>query len=188
MPRCSSANKGLHAHWYTTTCTSSHIHVRQPPYLAHTHKTNCTYPSTFKTHFSITPIYHNLQQTDTQHTHYRAMLASLHSSFSVSLLSVGPCLHLTLCLSPLLTTPFMHMASLLGHTKLISCFWSYKSLKNDQATKLFFFETEVERKWCTNKCIVEGEVWGQDYKMWTIVYLRSQNMKLGWWSHWVQVV
>ena len=27
----------------------------------------------------------------------------------------------------------------LGHTKLISCFWSYKSLKNDQATRLFFF-------------------------------------------------
>ena len=27
--------------------------------------------------------------------------------------------------------------SSLGHTKLISCFWSYKS-KNDQATRLFF--------------------------------------------------
>ena len=43
--------------------------------------------------------------------------------------------------------------SLLGHTKLISCFWSYKS-KNDQATRLFFpfffAEIEVERKWCTN--------------------------------------
>ena len=26
-----------------------------------------------------------------------------------------------------------------GHTNLISCFWSYKSLKNDQATRLFFF-------------------------------------------------
>ena len=26
-----------------------------------------------------------------------------------------------------------------GHTKLISCFWSYKSLKNDQATRLFLF-------------------------------------------------
>ena len=38
-----------------------------------------------------------------------------------------------------------HMCINLGHTKLISCFWSYESLKNDQATK-----TKVERKWCTN--------------------------------------
>ena len=27
--------------------------------------------------------------------------------------------------------------SALGHTKLISCFWSYKSLKNNQATRIF---------------------------------------------------
>ena len=27
------------------------------------------------------------------------------------------------------------------------------------------------------KHIVEGEVWGQDYKMKTIVYLRSQNIE-----------
>ena len=50
-----------------------------------------------------------------------------------------------------------------------SCFSSYKSLKNDQATRLFFFfffsETKVERKLSvqTAKCIAEGEVWGQDY-------------------------
>ena len=63
-----------------------------------------------------------------------------------------------------------------GHTKLISCFWSYKSLKNGQATRLFFFlEINVERKWYTS--LVEGEVWGQDYKMQTIVYLRSQNIE-----------
>ena len=29
----------------------------------------------------------------------------------------------------------------------------------------------------TTKCIVEGEVWGQDYKMQTIVYLRCQNIE-----------
>ena len=41
---------------------------------------------------------------------------------------------------------------LLGHTKLFSCFWSYKSLKDDQTTRLFFFffGNQVERKWCTN--------------------------------------
>ena len=27
----------------------------------------------------------------------------------------------------------------LGRTKLFSCCWSYKSLKNDQATRFFFF-------------------------------------------------
>ena len=45
-----------------------------------------------------------------------------------------------------------------------SCFSSYKSLKNDQATRLFFFffrkpklkENGVQ----TAKCIAEGKVWG----------------------------
>ena len=46
----------------------------------------------------------------------------------------------------------------LGHTKLISCFWSYESLKNDQVTKTKWKENGVQ----TAKCIVEGEVWGQD--------------------------
>ena len=55
--------------------------------------------------------------------------------------------------------------SLLGHTNLISRFWSYKS--NDQA---FFFETKVERKFVqTAKCIIECEVWAQDYKMQILV-------------------
>ena len=49
--------------------------------------------------------------------------------------------------------------------KLISCFWSYKSLKNDQATRLFFLsfflETKVERKWCTNSKMCCGG-WGLD--------------------------
>ena len=50
-----------------------------------------------------------------------------------------------------LRTEFFIVAYKLGHTFAICCFWSYKSLKNDQATKLFFFlETEAERKWCTN--------------------------------------
>ena len=62
---------------------------------------------------------------------------------------------------------------------LISYFWTYKSLKNDQATRLFFF---WKLKWKENgvqtaRCIVEGEVWGQKYKMQTIVYLRSQNIE-----------
>ena len=78
----------------------------------------------------------------------------------------------------------------LGHAKLFSCFWSYKSLKNDQATRLFFFfsffffffsETKVERKWCTNSIMhLEGEVWGQDYKMQNtnrLVYPGSQNIE-----------
>ena len=56
--------------------------------------------------------------------------------------------------------------------KLFSCFWSYKSLKNDQGTRLFFFclffclfvfvflfffpETKVERKGCTNSKMHRG--------------------------------
>ena len=55
------------------------------------------------------------------------------------------------------------------YLKLISCFWSYKSLKNDQATRPFFFFFFLfffqKPKWKekgvqTAKCIVEGEVWG----------------------------
>ena len=68
---------------------------------------------------------------------------------------------------------------MLGHAKLISCFWSYKSLKNDQATRLFFIFYFLFRKSKlkengvqTAKCIVEGEVWRQDYKMQTLVYPR----------------
>ena len=46
---------------------------------------------------------------------------------------------------------------------------------------LFFFFF-WKPKWKENgvqtaKCIVEGEVWGQNYKMQTIVYLRSQNIE-----------
>ena len=69
--------------------------------------------------------------------------------------------------------------SSLGHTKLISCFWSYKS-KNDQATRLFFFsEIEVEKKMVYKQ---QNGLWrvrsgGQDYKMQTIVYLRSQTIE-----------
>ena len=66
------------------------------------------------------------------HIHYKTKLASLHSTCmamlainvwilhliftpcsSVPLLSVGPCLHLTLGLSPLLTTHFIFMTFLL---------------------------------------------------------------------------
>ena len=60
--------------------------------------------------------------------------------------------------------------------KLFSCFWSYKSLKNDQGTRLFFFvcffvclflffcfffrKLKLKEKGVqTAKCIVEGE-WG----------------------------
>ena len=83
--------------------------------------TNLTYLSMFKTHFPITPNYHNLNfstPTDTLHVHYKAMLASLHSTctagYCTSFLSpvphafvvtVGPCLHLTLCLHPCLPPP-----------------------------------------------------------------------------------
>ena len=42
----------------------------------------------------------------------------------------------------------------------------------------FFSETKWKEKGVqTAKCIVEGEVWGQDCKMQTIVYLRSQNIE-----------
>ena len=41
----------------------------------------------------------------------------------------------------------------------------------------FFFPRNQSGKKMTAKCIVEGEVWGQDYKMQTIVYLRSQNIE-----------
>ena len=66
---------------------------------------------------------------------------------------------------------------------LISCLWSYKSLKNDQATRRFYFIIILfiyfifwKPKWKENglqtaKCIAEGEVWRQDYKMQTIVWL-----------------
>ena len=45
--------------------------------------------------------------------------------------------------------------------KLFSCFWSDKSLKNDQATRPYFLG---KPKWKENgvqtaKCIMEGEVW-----------------------------
>ena len=43
---------------------------------------------------------------------------------------------------------------------------------------LLFLETKVEKKWCTMaKCIIEGELWAQEYKMQTLVHL---NSKLGW--------
>ena len=61
---------------------------------------------------------------------------------------------------------------------LISCFLSYKLLKNEATSIYFFF---WKPKWKENvvqtaKCIVEGEVWGEDYKMQTIVYLRSRSL------------
>ena len=46
-----------------------------------------------------------------------------------------------------------------GHTKLISCFWFYKSLKMVRSPGL-----------------VEGKVLGQDYKMQTIVYLKEPSL------------
>ena len=39
----------------------------------------------------------------------------------------------------------------------------------------FFPETKVERKWCANSIMCE--VWGQDYKMQTLVCPRSQNIE-----------
>ena len=50
--------------------------------------------------------------------------------------------------------------------------------KNDQATmQAFFFlfgNQSEENGVQTAKCIVEGDVWGQDYKMQTIVYLKAK--------------
>ena len=62
---------------------------------------------------------------------------------------------------------------------MFSCFWSYKLLKNNQATRLFFFWTPKlkENGVRTAKCIVEGEIWKQDYKMQTLVYPGSQNVE-----------
>jgi len=43
----------------------------------------------------------------------------------------------------------------------------------------FFFQKSKlkENGVQTAKCIVEGEVWRQDYKMQTLVYSRSQNIE-----------
>ena len=62
---------------------------------------------------------------------------------------------------------------------MFSCFWSYKLLKNNQATRLFFFRTPKlkENGVQTAKCIVEGEIWKQDYKMQTLVYPGNQNVE-----------
>ena len=92
--------------------------------------------STFKTHFPITPNYHNLSfftPTDTLHIHYKAKLASPHSTcmamFTVNswilhlifipcslvpLLSVGPCTSgFHPCLPhPSYLWPFSHSKSL----------------------------------------------------------------------------
>ena len=75
-----------------------------------------------------------------------------------------------------LCTGFFIVAYKLGHTKLIFCFWSYKS----QMTRppAFFFSWKLKRKENgvqTAKCIVEGEVWGTRPD--NIVYLRSQNIE-----------
>ena len=48
---------------------------------------------------------------------------------------------------------------------MFSCFWSYKSLKIDQATRHFLFsETKVERKWCTNSKMHRGG-WGLETRL-----------------------
>ena len=106
-----------------TTHTPSHVHVHKPPLYATPHKTNHTYLSTFKTHFPIIrmyspcanilalhvlsvkthfPIVHNYHKlhfstsTDLLHIHYKAKLASLHST----------CIHSTRCT----TCPFTRHA------------------------------------------------------------------------------
>ena len=111
---------------HTDILQLSHVHVCQPPCLAHTYKTNLPYRSTFKTHFPLTPNHHNLNfSTPTYITKPSQLHFTLHAQLcllltagyctsflppcsSVPFLSVGPCLHLALCLSPLLTTPFIH--------------------------------------------------------------------------------
>ena len=53
-------------------------------------------------------------------------------------------------------------------------------LKMTRPPGFFFFSRKPKRKGRgvpTAKCIVEGEVWKQDYEMQTIVYLRSQNIE-----------
>ena len=74
----------------------------------------------------------------------------------------------------------------LSHVKLFSCFWSYKSLKSDQATRLFFFfsETKAERKWCTNN-IMHRRGWGLGTRLQNADTCVSREPSLGWWSHWV---
>ena len=42
---------------------------------------------------------------------------------------------------------------------LFSCLWSYKSLKRDQATRLFFWKPKLKENGVqTAKCIAEGKV------------------------------
>ena len=90
----------------------SHVHVCQPPCLAHNHKTNLPYRSTFKTHFPITPNHHNLNfstPAGTLHIHYKAKLASLHSTCIAMLTVNGWILHL-------IFTPLFFSAFLVSRT------------------------------------------------------------------------
>ena len=107
-------NKELHAHWYITTRTPSVCH---PSYLAHTPQNKSYIPSTFKTHFPITPNHSNRPTAHIfQSKVYSTCMATLtvngwilHLIFTlcslVRLLSVRPCLHLTLCFHPCLPHP-----------------------------------------------------------------------------------
>ena len=70
-------------------------------------------------------------------------------------------------------TPTSPFACSSKKSKLFTSFWCYKS--HHQVNSFLF--TKVERKWCTNKCITEGEVWGQDYKMQTLVHQNSKTME-----------
>ena len=81
-----------------------------------------------------------------------------------------------------------------GHAKLISCFWSYKSLKNDQATRVSFLilfrKSKLKENGCTNSKMHRGG-WGLETRLQnadTCVSKESKYRGFGWWSHWVQVV
>ena len=67
-----------------------------------------------------------------------------------------------------------------GHTNLVSCFWSYKSLKKMTRPPGFFFflETKVERKWCINSKMHCGR-WGLECCMNTVTsgYISHTDQK-----------
>ena len=52
--------------------------------------------------------------------------------------------------------------SSLGHTKLIFCFWSYKLLKNDQATRLFILFFILLKK----QTLISVKTEQARYKLW----------------------
>ena len=114
----------LYIQSYTCTPTTLFsLHPQNKPYI----------PVNVYNTLSYTPNYHNLKfstPTDTLHIHYKVTLASLHSK-CMAMLSVNSWkLYLmftpgsiVLCLSPLLTIPFISMAILLKSkfVLLIAC-------------------------------------------------------------------